>query len=240
MSAAAASISAQGRRHIAPIWHTIGLLVLLALPVVRGIYQQSPGSPNSQIFSSHSQVFVRFYIPVLIFEWVLAAYVYWGVRRGGMTLRELIGGRWASATDFFRDLALGICFLVAGVVCLSLVIHILGPVHAKAIDVILPQGAREVAVWVVISLTAGFVEELVYRGYLQTQFSRFGMPVALAILTQAIIFGAGHAYEGWQKAIAITCFAAFAGFVAAWRRSLRPNMIGHAMMDILAAVMHTA
>jgi hypothetical protein len=239
MSAAAAPVPIQQQR-IAPVWHTIGLLILLSVPIVRGIYQQSLGGPNSQIFSNHSQVFLRFYIPVLIYEWVLAAYVYWGIRRGGTTLRELIGGRWARATDFFRDFGLAVGFLVAGVLCMSMIIKLLGPIHAKAINVILPQGARELAVWAVISLTAGFVEELVYRGYLQTQFSRFGMPVALAILTQAIIFGAGHAYEGWQKAVAITFFAIFAGIVAAWRRSLRPNMMGHAMMDLLAAVTRTA
>jgi hypothetical protein len=239
MSAAAASVPIQQQR-IASVWHTIGLLILLSVPIVRGIYQQSLGGPNSQIFSNHSQVFLRFYIPVLIYEWALAAYVYWGIRRGGTTLRELIGGRWARATDFFRDFGLAVGFLVAGVLCMSMIIKLLGPIHAKAINVILPQGARELAVWAVISLTAGFVEELVYRGYLQTQFSRFGMPVALAILTQAVIFGAGHAYEGWQKAVAITFFAIFAGVVAAWRRSLRPNMMGHAMMDLLAAVTRTA
>jgi hypothetical protein len=239
MSAAAAPVPIQQQR-IASVWHTIGLLILLSVPIVRGIYQQSLGGPNSQIFSNHSQVFLRFYIPVLIYEWVLAVYVYWGIRRGGTTLRELIGGRWARATDFFRDFGLAVGFLVAGVLCMSMIIKLLGPIHAKAINVILPQGGRELAVWAVISLTAGFVEELVYRGYLQTQFSRFGMPVALAILTQAIIFGAGHAYEGWQKAVAITFFAIFAGIVAAWRRSLRPNMMGHAMMDLLAAVTRTA
>ena len=239
MSAAAAPVPIQQQR-IAPVWHTIGLLILLSVPIVRGIYQQSLGSPTSQIFSSHSQVFVRFYIPVLIYEWVLAAYVYWGIRRSGMSLQQLIGGRWARTTDFLRDLGLAGGFLVAGVLGMTIIIHLLGPGHAKAINVILPQGGRELAVWVVISLTAGFVEELVYRGYLQTQFSRFGMPVALAILAQAVIFGAGHAYEGWQRAIAITCFAIFAGVVAAWRRSLRPNMMGHAMMDLFAAVTRTA
>ena len=239
MSAAAAPVPNQQQR-IAPVWHTIGLLILLSVPIVRGIYQQSIGSPNSQIFSNHSQVFVRFYIPVLIYEWVLAAYVYWGIRRSGMSLRQLIGGRWERTTDFLRDLGLAVGFLVAGVLGMAIILHLLGPGHAKAINVILPQGARELAVWVLISLTAGFVEELVYRGYLQTQFARFGMPVALAILIQAVIFGAGHAYEGWQKAVAITFFAIFAGVVAAWRRSLRPNMIGHAMMDLLAAAMRTA
>jgi hypothetical protein len=49
---------------------------------------------------------------------------------------------------------------------------------------------RGTYVWIVISVPAGFVEESVYRGYLQMQFAGFGMPVALAILAQAVIFAA--------------------------------------------------
>lgn len=238
MSAAPAPVSLQPRLKIAPLWHTVGLLIFLALPVVRGVYQQS--ATGSQIFTDHSQVFLRFYVPALVYEWLLAAYVCWGIRRSGTSLRDLIGGSWTKAQDFFRDVGLGVGFLAAGVLCLSIVIHVLGPGHAKAISIILPQGGRELAVWIVISLTAGFVEELIYRGYLQVQFARLGMPVALAVVAQGIIFGAGHSYEGVSKAVAIAVFGILAGTMAAWRRSLRPNMIGHAMMDILAALMRTA
>jgi len=227
-------------RRIAPVWHTIGLLFLVSLPIVRGIYQQSRGGPDSQIFANHSQVFVRFYIPVLIFEWALAGYVYWGVRRNGTQLRQVIGERWLRVRDFLRDLGLGVTFLFAGIVCISLVIHALGPGHSKSIATILPQSPAEMAVWLLISMTAGFVEELVYRGYLQQQFVGFGMPLWLGILAQAVIFGAGHAYEGTSRAVAITAFGVVAGVFAAWRHSLRPNMIGHALMDILAALLRTA
>lgn len=228
------------RRGIAPVWHTIGLLFLVSLPIVRGVYQQLYGGPGPQIFANHSQVFLRFYIPVLIFEWALAAYVYWGVRRNGTQLQQIIGGRWLRVTDFFRDLGLGVAFLFAGVVCISLVIYVLGPGHSKSIATILPQSPTEMAVWLLISMTAGFVEELVYRGYLQQQFTGFGMPLWMGILAQAIIFGAGHAYEGTSRAVAIIAFGVFAGAMAAWRRSLRPNMIGHALMDILASLLRTA
>lgn len=238
MATSAIPIHAPQQR-IAPIWHTIGLLFLVSLPIVRGIYQQAHGNPDSQIFASHAQVFLRFYVPVLIFEWALALYVFWGVRRNG-GLRQLIGGRWSRATDVLRDLGLGVAFLFGGILCISIVIHLLGPGHSKSISTILPQGPKEMAVWILISLTAGFVEELVYRGYLQQQFTSLGMPLALAALLQAVIFGAGHAYEGVSRAVAITVFGAFAGAVVAWRRSLRPNMIGHALMDVLAALLRTA
>jgi membrane protease YdiL (CAAX protease family) len=223
----------QTNRRIAPVWHTVGLLFLVCLPIVRDVYRP-------QTFASHAHIILRVYAPILIFEWALAAYVYWGIRRNGMRLRELVGGRWSRAADVFRDLGLGVAFLFAGLVCLSLVIHVLGQEQSKAISVILPRGAAEMAVWIVITLTAGFVEELVYRGYLQQQFAGFGMPLWSAILAQALIFGAGHAYEGRSHAIAITAFGAVAGAMAAWRRSLRPNMFGHALMDILAAFLRPA
>lgn len=237
---ATAPVAVLERRRIAQVWHTVGTLFLLAVPVASGVYQQLHPGLGSQIFSSHSVVFLRFYVPVLIYEWALVAYLYWGLRRSGTPLRELVGGNWARAVYFFRDLGLAVAFAIGGILCISMMIKLLGPGHSKGISTILPQTPAEIALWVVISLTAGFVEELIYRGYLQTQFQRFGMPTAAAIVAQAIVFGAGHAYEGVSRAVAITVFAIFAGAMAAWRRSLRPNMMGHAMMDLLAAVAKTA
>ena len=235
MTTAAASVPSRERQLIAPLWHTLGLLLMMAVPIGRGIMQQH-GASGPQVFASHSQVFLRFYVPVLVLEWLGVAYVWWGIRINGVSLRELIGGRWSSAWDFLRDLFLGIVFLLAGMAAIGIMQHVLGPTHAKGIGIVLPQTPVEYVFWILISLTAGFVEELLYRGYLQTQFTRLGLPMALSIVLQAVVFGAGHSWEGFQRAASITVFALIAGAMAAWRRSLRPNMIGHAAMDILAAV----
>jgi hypothetical protein len=199
--------TARSNQRIAPMWHTVGLLLLVAFPIIVGVYRRPENFPN--------HAFWRFSIPALVYEWCLAAYVVWGLRRGRTTtLRQLVGGRWNRVLDFFRDLALGIGFLIVAMPCMALVIRLLGGAQAKGISVILPRGLGEMAVWFV--------------------------PTSLAIVFQAAIFGAGHTYEGMKMVVAITVFGILAGALAVWRRSLRPNMIGHAMMDILAALVQRA
>ena len=82
-----------------------------------------------------------------------------------------------------------------------------------------------------MSLTAGFCEELIYRGYLQRQFIALTWTVAGGILMQAIVFALGHGYQGWQFVALISVVAAMLGLLAYWRKSLRPGMIAHALQD---------
>jgi membrane protease YdiL (CAAX protease family) len=83
-----------------------------------------------------------------------------------------------------------------------------------------------------MSVTAGFCEELVYRGYLQKQFLALTGNAALAVLAQALLFGVGHWYQGIKMVIIITLLGLLFGGFAYWRKSLRPGMIAHALGDI--------
>jgi len=107
---------------------------------------------------------------------------------------------------------------------------ILGPSHAKSTSVIFPHGALEMAFWAVISLTAGIVEELVYRGYLQTQLARMGLPVGVAILVQAAIFFGRPYIRRPQRGNRHHCLCR-----ALWPAGLLAGMIGHFALDFLAA-----
>ncbi len=65
---------------------------------------------------------------------------------------------------------------------------------------ILPRDGGELAVFLLVSLTAGVVEELLYRGYLIWFFSS---PLGLygAIAFTSLVFGIGHAYQGWRGVV---------------------------------------
>jgi hypothetical protein len=226
---------ARSRTLIAPVWHTIVVVALLCGPLVSGFILQHRKTPNNQILPSHSVVMTHFYIPVLIYEWFLVLLVWVGIRGRGMTINKLIGGRWSSAKDVAVDIGLGLLMIIAMLIIGAGLGRVLGPGHTKATSVILPQGGFELAVWVVVSFTAGVVEEFVCRGYLQTQLVRMGLPVTVAILAQAVLFSLGHIYEGVNSVIIITVYAVLFGLLAWWRRSLRPGMIGHFCFDFLAA-----
>jgi membrane protease YdiL (CAAX protease family) len=90
--------------------------------------------------------------------------------------------------------------------------------------------------WGALSATAGFVEEVVYRGYLQRQFAAWTGRPRLALVLQAVVFGVTHGYQGVDACIRITVFGLLFGVVAAWRRSLRPGMMAHGLTDLVAGL----
>ena len=90
--------------------------------------------------------------------------------------------------------------------------------------------------WVLLSLTAGFCEEVIYRGYLQKQFGVLLKSAWGGLIVQGLIFGGSHAYEGWQTMIQIGAFGILFGILAHWRKSLRPGMMAHAFQDAFSGL----
>jgi membrane protease YdiL (CAAX protease family) len=87
-----------------------------------------------------------------------------------------------------------------------------------------------------MSMTAGFCEELVFRGYFQKQFLALTRSAAFAVLAQAVLFGICHWYQGVKQVILISALGALYGILAQWRKSLRPGMISHAWSDVLVVI----
>lgn len=110
--------------------------------------------------------------------------------------------------------------------------RIMGPDKAKSINTLLPQSTVEIVLWIVLSISAGICEEIVFRGYFQTQFAAYTNSMVAGVLLQGVVFGLGHSYQGVKQVIIITVLGILYGWFAAWRRSLRPNMIAHAWSDI--------
>jgi membrane protease YdiL (CAAX protease family) len=63
-----------------------------------------------------------------------------------------------------------------------------------------PRDDRERRMWVALSLTAGFCEEVLYRGFLMW-YSMAWLPEAAAVLASAVVFGIGHLYLGWGTGV---------------------------------------
>jgi membrane protease YdiL (CAAX protease family) len=182
------------------------------------------------------------YIETMVMEWLMIGFIVWGLRlRRQTTLRELVGGRWNKPEDFLLDVAVSIGFwLCAGLVLAGLA-YALNMVNDAAvknmqdrIGDMVPDGTLEIIVWIGVSVTAGFCEEVIFRGYFQKQFGALLNFAWGGIIVQGMIFGGAHAYEGWQQMIRIAVFGIMFGILAHWRKSLRPGMMAHAAQDILA------
>jgi membrane protease YdiL (CAAX protease family) len=217
---------------IAPAWHTIVFIAFfVGLSVVGGFFQHAAKRhPQATVPSSSA---VPGYISVLVSEWLLVLYVRMGVHKRGVRLRDIVGGRWATPKEVIRDIALGAGLWAVWIALMNP--HVLGG-GTNAAEGLLPRGILDSLAWIPLALSAGFCEELAFRGYLQKQFQAIAGSAALAVLFQAIVFGVGHLYEGVGAATRITLFGVLFGLLAAWRKSLRPGMIAHAWSDIFGVI----
>jgi membrane protease YdiL (CAAX protease family) len=104
--------------------------------------------------------------------------------------------------------------------------------YVQDIAQFVPQSAREMRRFVSVSITAGIVEEIVYRGFVLWYLAQ-SMPMWVAVIVSSVAFGIGHSYQGANGAaragLAGLAFAVFyVGTGSIWL-----PIIAHALLDIL-------
>jgi hypothetical protein len=218
------------RRAVAPAWHTVVLLLILFSFSFASAHAGGLTPFGSKIDRAFS------YVVVIIYEWTVVAFIRFGARRRGVRISALVGGSWSRPIHFLRDIAIAVAFLIVSSGVLSGLDYFVKAAPNQAIHNLLPKGPLELALFLATSLTAGFCEELIYRGYLQRQFSALTHAVTGGIVLQAIAFALSHSYQGWKYMLLITVLAAMLGLLAHWRRSLRPGMIAHALQDGITGI----
>jgi membrane protease YdiL (CAAX protease family) len=224
---------------VAPVWHTAVLISIFLAIAAYGAYAQSHANAGGQLVERRSSV-VPLYLSLLAAQWGLLRFVVaGGLRKTGTSLRDLIGERWSSWKAVATDVLIALVVWALWTVSTSLLQNALGSDAAKDISGLLPRDPAEIAAWVALSLTAGFAEEVIFRGYLQRQFHALTGNVVLAVLIQAVIFGVSHGYQGIRNVIMISIFGAVFGGLAAWRKTLKPGMVLHAWTDIFSGIFAT-
>jgi uncharacterized protein len=225
---------AEDRSSVAPVWHTV-VFVVVTLGLTGLQAQQTP-----KVSTMNIPTRLPVYLVMIVFALILLSYVWLlGLRPAGKTLRDIIGGRWNHPRDFWLDVGIALAFwmVVAGMLVAMRGLLGQNKEGLQAMRMLIPRTYAEMVVWVVLSVTAGFCEELIFRGYLQRQFLALTGNPAFAVVLQAIVFGVAHLYQGWKGALTITVYGGLFGALAAWRKSLRPGMIQHASQDTFSGIL---
>jgi hypothetical protein len=218
------------RTAIAHPLHTIVLVVAMSLWTLSG--KMTAG----QMRASASPHVIPLYVTSILFEWAVLAYIVWGVRRHGASLEAVLGPSWTSPRRFFKDLGIAAAFWLGSGILLVIFSRLLRADTAAQVQFMLPRTTVEIAVWILVAITAGICEEALFRGYLQRQFIAFTGSVPLGLILSSIIFGAGHAYQGVRSATLIGIYGLMFSLVAERRKSVRPGMIAHAWQDTLSGI----
>lgn len=217
---------------IAPWWHTALLVAILA-----GGSALSASKVHRAALGGHH---VARYGLTILSELVLLLLAWWGLRMRRVPITEVLQFQrgWRA---WGEDLVAAAVFWITSAAILVVIGLLLRVGHLanpeKTIMALAPRSGLELLLWIALSITAGFCEELVFRGYFLRQFSSLGAGVGLGVLASSLLFGVSHGYEGAAGMIAITAYGALFCMLVILRRSLRPGMMAHAWHDIFSGVM---
>ena len=215
---------------IAPWWHTVLVLAILATGSAASAIQH--GMPNAHLPGLSTRM--SSYTTVLFEEWLLALLVWLVLRRRGLGLGFLVSGNWQGIGKFARDLGIAVVFTVLAMPLAGLLMHLVRGNTAVLNDIV-PASPGEVALWLVLAASAGFCEELTFRGYLMHQFGTWSGSRVFGIILQGAAFGLAHGYYHRGMAV-VMVHGCLLGALAHWRRSLRPGMLAHGLQDSLGGV----
>jgi uncharacterized protein len=220
------------KQPVASVLHTLVLLAILLGGA--GLMYFSAGRLRTDEHANR----IALYLTTAVWEWTLTAYVLWGVRKRGVALSEVTGAKWKSFLDFARDFGIAISFWFVALMALGITAAALRFRGTKeSVGFLAPHGFAQIALWIVVCVTAGLCEETIFRGYLQKQFIAWTGNAAAGVIASAAVFGACHIYQGAKSAIVIVVYGLMFGFLAQWRKSLRPGMMTHALHDTVSGIL---
>src|SRR5262249_4205768 len=225
------TFAATPREPIAPWWHTVLVVVPIAIGSIASWYQH--GLPNANLPGISSRL--SSYFTVLAIEWFPVLLIWLALRRGDLSIDNLVSGCWQTLGMFFRDLALAVGFLIVVVPFVGILASLLGGTAESTVANITPKTKFELLVWLGLAASGGFCEELVFRGYLTQQFNAWTGSRALGVGLQGLAFGLAHGYYPWGM-VAPMVQGWLLGLLAHWRRSLRPGMLAHGVQDALGGL----
>ena len=175
------------------------------------------------------------YSETIVLEWVLAVAVLLGAMTAGRPLGAI--GLAPPLTGAFA-LSLVMVIVISALLLLQLrpIRKLAEPPESlrsqlESVEKLLPHSSGERSVFMALSLTAGFCEELLYRGFLIAYLAPLTGNVG-AVFASAIVFGLIHAYQGTSGILKTGLIGLVMGVIYLVAGSIWPAIILHAVLDI--------
>lgn len=241
-------------RGIAPVWHTIVLVLGILLVSLTGSKRLG--------LNNHVPLRMLTYGMTIAMQLLMLVWVWFGLRLRRIPFQTLFGVRRKGAKALFVDIGIALAFWWLSLFALgtlnitwlsvdAAVHHRPLPLQAgkkheidpaqrqqvRTISQLAPEGAAEFAAWSLLCVVVGIVEETMFRGYLQSQFTAWGRgKAAYGVVFSALIFGAAHGYEGLRSMVLLSVFGVLFSLLVLFRKNLRANIFAHAWHDLVTGV----
>ena len=266
-------------RGIAPIWHTVVLILgILAFSIWGSksgtsgtINPFGPGHGAAQAAGDgiNSVRLIRYGLTGLL-ELFVVGWVVLGLRLRKISFRSLFGAWPSGLNAITKEAGIAAAFWICSMIVLATVAISWGVVQtqiykhqtasqssnpsssdsakqkspqeqqaemARQLMELAPANGIEIAAWGLLCLIVGFSEELIFRGYLQTQSIALLRNLPVAVVLTAVIFGAAHGYQGLRGIVLISIYGTLFGCITLLRKNLFPGMLAHSWHDFATGML---
>lgn len=136
----------------------------------------------------------------------------------------------------YRDWLVATLFLSAAIVAMSVAWRFSPAEQRRFLILLIPRTRLETALWIMLSLAAGFGEEMTYRAALPALLRSFGLPGIAAAIICAALFGLAHAVQGWKNTVIIFAAGLALHGLVIWTGTLWTAIAVHFLYDLAAGV----
>jgi membrane protease YdiL (CAAX protease family) len=196
-------------------FNVVGILAIGLLFSVSPDHSADPGAINTVALAS-------LFLP----WWLFASIVIRRLRRKGVSIKEFImpGRR-------FKLIPAGLVFVLLNVFfsAYMVVSLVYGRIPAMS-DLNSPQILFFI---VLVPITAGFTEELIWRGYFIDKLIASGSSEKRAVIYSSVSFAFIHGFWLIDKLAVTFLFGLIAGFYYARERNLLVLMVAHVVVDVI-------
>lgn len=260
-------------RGIAPIWHTVILILGILAFSIWGSKSGTAGAINplapvqsagkAAADGTNSVRLIRYSLTGTL-ELLVVVWVAFGLRLRKIPFRSLFGAWPKGLNDITKEAAIAAAFWICSMLVLVSIALSWGAVQnriykhrpapsasegtqkspqqqqaelVRQLTELAPANSIEIASWALLCLIVGFSEELIFRGYLQSQGIALlrNLPVGVAITS--VIFGAAHGYQGLRGIVLISVYGALFSGITLLRKNLFPGMLAHSWHDFATGMM---
>ena len=176
------------------------------------------------------------YLSIIALEWILVGALFLVASRHSLTMADL-GERMGSG---LRTLGISAALLaILGILSLLNIRQIRRTSREELekslhrLKRFLPSGPMEIAVFMVMALTAGICEEILYRGWLVNFIAVLTHSPWAGVAIGGAVFGLAHAYQGPKGIIYTGVLGLLFGALFILSGSLFPGQVLHVAIDVV-------
>lgn len=220
----------------------IAVVIPLTGPMERRFYRSEPGT----------RIKLLAYAGLCLLLWTLAGAAVWVVGVQQLSTSPGVGAPWLSAPTVGSIVVAIAVAAYATIGLMPLFQSLRGPRWRRAyaaavrrtfhdIPGFLPQTTTERVAWVLLSISAGVCEEVLFRGFLIRYLTQIGggMPLVAALVASSLIFGLAHLYQGVKGVVGSAVGGLALGLLFLLSGSLLASVALHILLDLqLVYVLH--